>query len=126
MRNFGLTALGLSIALTFAATSAMAAGDAEKGEKVFKKCKVCHTVEKGGANKTGPNLFGIVGRKSATVDGYHYSKAMEGMNIVWDDEKLDIYLTKPRAYVKGTKMSFPGLKKESQRQDLIAYLNTLH
>ena len=126
MKLMKFAALGLSIAVSLAATSAMADGDAAKGEKVFKKCMACHTIEKGGKNKVGPNLFGVVGRKSASVGDYKYSKAMQEKDVVWDKDNLDVYLKKPKAFVKGTKMTFPGIKKESQREDLIAYLNTFH
>ncbi|TNE35124.1 MAG: cytochrome c family protein [Alphaproteobacteria bacterium] len=126
MKKLTYVALGIAGTAMIAAAPAMAAGDAAKGEKIFKKCHICHTIEKGGPNKTGPNLFGIVGRKSGIEDGYHYSKAMEEKDIVWTKENLDVYLKKPRAFVKGTRMSFPGLKKESDRQDLIAYLDTFH
>ncbi len=117
--------LTAAIALAFAATlgggTALAEGDAAKGKKVFKKCKVCHSFDPG-KKKIGPHLTGIVGRKAASVEGYKYSKAMKAADIVWDEANLDEFLKKPKAFIKGTKMSFGGLKKESQRQDLIAYL----
>ncbi|MEM7508078.1 MAG: cytochrome c family protein [Pseudomonadota bacterium] len=102
------------------------AADAKKGEKVFRKCKACHKVEDG-KNAVGPHLFGIVGRDMAAVDGFKYSKAMTefGAGKTWTAEELDAFLTKPKAYIKGTKMSFGGLKKEDQRADVIAYLETL-
>ncbi len=96
---------------------------AEAGEKVFKKCKACHTIEEGGAKKVGPNLWGIVGRDVATSEGFKYSDAMLGLSgKSWDAAMLDEYLTKPKTYVPGTAMSFSGLKKEADRQNLIAYL----
>jgi len=119
-----LAAFGLSVALTLSAASAFAEGDVKKGEKVFKKCKACHTIEKGGKNKIGPNLFGVVGRKSATVEGFKYSKAMKAADLTWDDANLDGYLKKPKKFIPKNKMSFAGVKKESQRQNLIAYLAT--
>ncbi|MEH6544917.1 MAG: cytochrome c family protein [Sneathiella sp.] len=119
-----IAALGLSLAIALSASAAFAEGDAAKGAKVFKKCKACHTIEKGGKNKIGPNLFGVVGRKSAQVEGFKYSKAMKAADLTWDDSNLDQYLTKPKAFIKGNKMSFAGIKKENQRQDLIAYLKT--
>jgi len=119
-----LAALGLSLAVSLAATTALADGDAAKGKKVFKKCKACHTIKEGGKNKVGPNLFGIVGKKSATVEGFKYSKAMEKADLTWDDATLSEYLKKPKALVKGTKMTFAGLKKEKDRDNLIAYLKT--
>ncbi len=117
--------LTAAIALAFAAAlgggAALAEGDAAKGKKVFKKCKTCHTFDPG-KKKIGPHLKGIIGRKSGSVEGYKYSKAMKAADIVWDEANLDEYLKKPKAFVKGTKMTFAGLKKDSQRQDLIAYL----
>ena len=117
--------LTAAIALAFAAAlgggTAFAEGDADKGKKVFKKCKTCHTFDPG-KKKIGPHLKGIIGRKSASVEGYKYSKAMKAADVTWDEATLDIYLKKPKAFIKGTKMTFAGLKKESQRQDVIAYL----
>ena len=98
------------------------AGDEKKGAKVFKKCKACHTIKEGGKNKVGPNLYGMVGRKAAQVEGYKYSKAMKASGVTWDEATLDKFLTKPKKMMKKTKMAFSGLKKEKQRADLIAYL----
>ncbi len=125
MNSAKLLALGAAIAISFAATTASAAGDVKKGEKVFKKCKSCHTVKQGGKNKIGPNLFGITGKKAATTEGFKYSKAMTAADITWDDASLDEFIKKPKKYLKGTKMSFAGVKKEKQRINLIAYLHTL-
>ena len=105
------------------ATPALASGDVAAGEKVFKKCKACHVVEEG-KNKTGPSLYGVVGRAAGSIEGYKYSKAMAGSGLVWDAETLDAYLTNPKKYLKGTKMAFAGLKKEKDRADVIAYLAT--
>ena len=103
------------------------AADATKGAKVFNKCKACHSVVDL-KNKVGPTLNGIAGRKAATREGYKYSKAMIKAGedgLVWDDANLDKYITKPKDLVKGTKMIFPGLKKATQRADLIAYLKSV-
>ncbi len=116
-----LAALALSFAAALASGSASAEGDAVKGKKVFKKCKTCHTLQ-AGKKKIGPHLGGLFGRKAGSVEGYKYSKAMVASGIVWDEALLSEYLTKPKKLVKGTKMAFPGLKKEEQRNDLIAYL----
>ncbi|MDF2366161.1 MAG: cytochrome c family protein [Sneathiella sp.] len=124
MKMTKLATLGISLAISLAAAPAFADGDAAKGEKVFKKCKACHTIEQDGKNKIGPNLFGIVGKKSASIEDYKYSTAMQEANLTWDDATLSEYLKKPKALVKGTKMSFAGLKKESDRENLIAYLKT--
>lgn len=120
-----MTGLAGMAAIVLGAGMAEAA-DAKKGEKVFRKCKACHKVEDG-KNAVGPHLFGIVGREMAVVDGFKYSKAMAefGAGKAWTAEELDAFLTKPKAYIKGTKMSFGGLKKEDQRADVIAYLETL-
>ncbi len=124
MRKEKFVAVALAAAMALASGSAMAAGDAAKGKKVFKKCKACHTVNKGGKNRVGPNLFGIVGSKAGSVDGYRYSSAMKGSGLTWDEATLDKFLKKPKKLVKKTKMGFSGLKKDSQRADIIAYLNT--
>ena len=115
------------LALTSFAGSALAEGDAAAGAKVFKKCKACHAVGEGAKNKVGPMLNGIVGNEIASVERYKYSKAFKAKKeegLVWTAEVLDAYLTKPKAYIKGTKMGFAGLKKEKQREDIIAYLST--
>ena len=102
------------------------AGDVTKGEKLFKaRAAQCHTGNKGGPNGVGPNLFGLVGRKSGTVEGFIYSKANSESGIVWSAEILDEYLENPKKYMPGTKMAFAGLKKAQDRADIIAYIETL-
>jgi cytochrome c len=101
------------------------AGDAAAGKKVFNKCKACHGIDEGGKNKLGPNLWNIVGSPIAAKEGYKYSKGMiayAGEAGNWNDENLDIWLKKPKDLVRKTKMIFPGLKKEADRQNIIAYL----
>lgn len=100
----------------------MASADADKGEKVFKKCSACHKLEKG-ANSTGPYLYGVVGRAVGAADGFGYSDAIAGLGGDWTPERLNEFLTKPGAYASGTTMSFAGLKKDSDRVNLIAFLN---
>jgi cytochrome c len=106
-----------------AAGSALAA-DIEAGKTTFKKCALCHTDEPG-KNKIGPSLFGIVGRKSASLDNYNYSDAMKNFKHTWTPQTLDTYLMDPHAEVPGTKMIFPGIKDKTERENLIAYLETL-
>ena len=89
------------------------------GEKVFKKCKSCHSFTK---NKLGPSLGNIIDQKAGVVEGFKYSKAMKNSDVVWNDCSLDSFLKKPRKYIKGTKMRFSGIKKESHRKALIEYL----
>jgi len=101
--------------------AALAAGDAAAGEKVFRKCKACHSVE-AGKNKVGPTLHGVFGRSAGTVEGFKYSDAMMESGIVWDEETLDTYLANPKKSVPGTRMAFPGLKKEEDRVNVITYL----
>ena len=106
--------------------SAALAADPAAGEKVFKtQCALCHTVEPG-KNKIGPSLFGVVGRKAGTVPGFHYSSANQNSGITWDDAALNKYLQDPKAMVPGTLMTYAGLKNDTQRADVIAYLDTLH
>ncbi len=121
-----IRALGLAMAFIVGMTgAAMAAGDADKGAKIFKKCKACHTLNEGGKNKIGPNLFGIFGRQAGTLEGYKFSKAFKASDVVWDEDTLDEYLTKPRKFIPKTKMGFPGLKKADQRANVIAYLKKM-
>ena len=94
----------------------------DAGKKVFTRCKACHTIKAGGKNRVGPNLHNIVGRDSGTADSFKYSKAMLGANVVWTEENLDKYLTKPKTFIPKNKMSFIGLKKQADRENLIAYL----
>jgi cytochrome c len=122
MRFPSLT-LAVGALLAIAAGPGMAA-DVEAGKVAFKKCALCHTTE-AGKNKIGPSLFGIVGRKSASLDDYSYSEAMKKFDHTWDEQTLDTYLADPRATVPGTKMIFPGIKDKTERDNVIAYLETL-
>lgn len=119
-----LSAAALLVALS---APAFADGDAAKGEKVFKKCKACHAVGEGAKNKVGPILTGIVGAPAGQNADFKYSDALQekaGEGLVWDEESLTIFLTKPKTFIKGTKMSFAGLRKEQEIEDVIVYLQT--
>ena len=101
----------------------MAQGDVSSGEKIFKKCAACHSIKKGGANKIGPALYNVVGRKVGDVADYKYSKALASYGKEWTFEELNGFLIKPATYLKGTKMSYAGLRKETDRASIIKYLN---
>lgn len=118
-RTLGLAAL---LAVGLASTHAFAEGDPAKGERLFNRCKACHTVEAGGADRQGPNLHGVFGREAGTKEGYNYSKAMAASDVVWDEETIDAYIADPKGYIPNNKMIFVGIKNEKQRADLIAYL----
>ncbi|TDQ82942.1 cytochrome c [Dongia mobilis] len=114
-------------ALTLALAQGAAAADPASGEKVFNKCKACHTLE-AGKNKIGPSLQGIIGRTAGTVEGFKYSEAMKAAGtggLVWNDETLDKYLENTKGFVPGNKMPFPGLKKPEERADVIAYIKSM-
>lgn len=106
----------------------LASASAEAGAAVFKKCAACHTDDSGGANKVGPNLWGVINRPVASHAGFAYSAPMkefaQGGKVVWDYEHLDHFLASPKALVKGTAMGFAGLKKVEDRAAVIAYLRT--
>ena len=104
-------------------TALMAMGDVGNGEKIFKKCAACHSIVKGGANKIGPALYNVVGRKVGSVNDYKYSKALSEYGKEWTFEELNGYLIKPAKWIKGTKMAFAGLRKETDRASVILYLN---
>ncbi len=101
----------------------MSIGDINIGEKVFKKCAACHSINKGGKNNIGPALYNVVGRKVGIVEDYKYSKALASYDKEWTVEELNGYLIKPAKWIKGTKMAFAGLRKEKDRASVIKYLN---
>lgn len=105
---------------------ALADGDAAEGQKAFKKCMACHAIEDA-INKVGPSLKGVVGRTPGTAEGFNYSEAMKQFGAagnVWDVEKLDAYIADPKGTIPGNKMTFAGIKKEDEREDIIAFLKT--
>ena len=120
MKNYVFVSAAVA-GLLFAAPAQ--ANDAAAGEKVFKKCKACHYVDRE-KNKSGPHLVDIVDRSAGAVEGFKYSKAMAESGLVWDEATLAGFLAKPKKYLKGTKMSFAGLKKESDIANVIAYLKS--
>ncbi len=128
MKKFLITAFIASfVAIPVSASDHGALGDAEAGEKVFKKCAACHQVGEKAKNKTGPVLNNIFGRTAGTLEGYKYSKAMieaGEAGLVWTPETMAEFLTKPKAMIKKTKMAFAGLKKEEDIKNLEAYLLT--
>ena len=97
-------------------------GDLLNGQSKFALCRSCHTIAEGGPNMTGPNLYGVFGRKAGTVAGYKFSPVVAAAGFAWDAEHLDKWLADPRGFMPGTKMTFAGLKDPKDRIDLIAYL----
>ena len=95
----------------------------QRGKKVYRKCKACHTTDEGGRHRVGPNLYGVLGAKIASKDGFTYSKASKASEIIWTDENLDAFLKKPKDFLPGNRMTFVGLKKEEDRKAVIAYLH---
>ena len=104
-------------------TAFMTMGDVATGEKVFKKCKSCHSIKQGGGNKIGPALWNVMFRKVGSIADYKYSKALTSYGKEWSWEEMNGFLIKPSSWIKGNKMGFAGLKKEKDRASVILYLN---
>lgn len=98
------------------------AADVENGQRVFARCRSCHTVTEGGPHMTGPNLYGVFGRTAGTAAKYNYSPVVKNAGFVWDAGHLDHWLENPRTFLRGTKMTFPGIENATDRRDVIAYL----
>jgi cytochrome c len=104
---------------------ALSAADAARGQKQLKKCSACHSFDQGGANKIGPNLYGVVGRALGATDGFAYSPALKDKGGSWGYEELSAFLANPKGFIPGTKMAFSGLKSVETRADLILHLRSL-
>lgn len=125
-RGFGLASLMILASVgAVAAQDAGGAGDAEAGAKTAKICKTCHQFGEGAKNSIGPVLNGVVGRKAGIYPDYNYSDANKNSGITWDEATLKVYLKNPRAKVPGTKMTFAGFQKESDIDNVVAFLKTL-
>ena len=126
MRRMMLTAA--MAALASVPGMAFADGDAAAGQRVFNQCRACHTPEQGGRQGVGPNLFGIVGRRAGSIEGFRYSANMRELateGLTWSDDRLRAYIANPKAVVPRGSMSYPGLRNETQVNDLMAYLASL-
>lgn len=113
--------VGIFAGVLALSSGAALAQDAEKGKKVFNKCKTCHVVDEE-KNKIGPYLKGVIGRPAGSVEGFKYSDAMKSSGITWTTETIAAYVADPKGYVPGNRMAFVGLKKEQEIADLIVYL----
>ncbi len=121
-----LAAAAATAAVLSFAGPALAQGDAAAGEKVFNKCKACHTIEKGGAPRVGPNLYGVYGSEAGSNEAFaaRYSKGLKEADFTWDEETLSTYLANPKEVIDGSRMAFQ-LRKEQEITDVIAYLKSM-
>ncbi|MCG8694450.1 MAG: cytochrome c family protein [Minwuiales bacterium] len=122
--SLSLAALAFCVAAVLPVGAAAQAGDPAAGERAFRQCAACHTVEPG-RNRVGPSLYGVVGRSAGSVERFRYSRAMQEADIVWDEQTLAAYLANPREYLPGTSKTF-RLRNPDDAPDLIAYLRSLH
>ncbi len=118
------TAAALSFGALVLASNASAA-DAKHGQQLFAVCQACHTTAKGGGNSIGPNLFGVAGRKAASLPDFSYSSALKNAKITWTNDKLKAWVTNPAKMVPGTRMTFAGFSDPAKADDIVAYLDTL-
>jgi cytochrome c len=128
MSIIGRSALVAALAMAVAAPAFAQEGEAAAGEKVFKKCAACHTLDPDGKSRVGPDLYGVVGRTTGTLEGFNYSKVMKQAGEdghVWTPEEISKFLENPKAMFKGTKMTFVGLKKPEDRANVIAYIESV-
>lgn len=117
----GVRIAAAAMAVIALATGSATAANIDEGKKVFNKCKACHSLE-AGKRKVGPSLHGVFGRKAGTLEGFKYSQALKDSGITWDEGSMRRYLADPKAVVPGGRMAFAGIKKDSEMDDLIAYL----
>jgi len=122
MREGRWIAWSMALAVLASVGHAAADGDPAKGKKVFNKCRSCHVVD-AEKNRVGPHLVGVFGRDAGSVEGFKYSDAMMESDVVWEDETITAYLKDPKGYIPGNRMVFPGLKKDEDITDLLAYLH---
>lgn len=125
MRYLIVLAVSATLLSSAAAAVTLPRGDVAHGAVIFKKCAACHQAGPGAGNSVGPVLTGVIGRPAASYPGYRYSSAMKRSGIVWDEATLARFLHAPRALVRGTKMSFPGLARDQDVADVLAYLKSL-
>ncbi|MCM0020693.1 MAG: cytochrome c family protein [Tagaea sp.] len=115
-----------ALAVTATLSTPVQAADAAAGETAFRRlCAACHIVTAEGARRLGPTMFGVVGRKAGSVEGFRYSNAKRDSNLVWTPEQLDKYLINPREFMPGTTMAFAGIRNDAERANVVAYLQTL-
>jgi cytochrome c len=117
-----LSRAGTSILLALCAALPVQAADLAAGQKIFAKCRICHSAAAGGPSAVGPNLHGLFGRKAGSIGDFAYSLAMKASGITWNNDTLAKYLRDPKAYIPDNRMAFPGIKDEAELSDLLAYL----